>query len=452
LLKCTKKIRSYFIEYLNNIGVSLGDNIDIFILFKDFKQLKAFLENNKVNNENNEEDKTLEYKGEKINILFEFSILPCILVKTKLKLLEILEKESYIEQFDGNYPMYLNIEQVKKIIKLDVLQNNLVKPTGKNVTIALIDSGINNNIDALKSAKIIDRINITNELEKDLCGHGTMMASLLAMEMNEVIDFGNVVQNQLKGIAPNVRFIDVKVADKTGKISISDVLFALEILKEKQFDILQFSISTLIPTDGYDILSRFCKWFYDKGIFCVAPAGNSGPESYTIGAPGSSKYVFCVGASDKNDQMAFFSSRGPTIDGKLKPDFIMPGSKIISICPNATINSKKRVESQIVEISGTSASAMIFTGVLALLLELFPNITFNSLKKTLIHASKSIHYSRHSQGLGLVDIGKLFEKLHILINKPITLDKLNNSSIKIALFFSSIVLVLLILSKFLFFL
>jgi len=432
-MKCSKKIRSYFLKYLEILKLNEEDTINVFVLFSDFKKLDEFINSYKTSEK---VDNILNYHNKKITILFKFSILPCIFIQLQYSLLTILQDELFVVQIDGNYPLYLALDQVKKILKLDVLENNLVYPTGKDVIIALLDSGIDNSINGLKNIEVIERINITNEKELDTCGHGTIMASILGVNKN-FEDF------KLKGLAPNVKLIDVKIVDKEGKSSLFDALVALEILKNKEFDILHFGAVTLIPTDGWDILSRFCKYFYDKNIIIVAPAGNYGPENFTIGSPASSNYVFCIGASDKFGNIAFFSSRGPTLDGKLKPDFVMPGSKIRTIYPKPksnSINNFKIVNTlkdfyDLLEISGTSVSSIIFTSIIAFILELYPKLSINYLKMILKQSTKSLHYSRHSQGYGQVSLLNLLKKLNLIIQKPLSFRNLNLYSLKISLLF-----------------
>ena len=66
------------------------------------------------------------------------------------------------------------------------------------------------------------------------------------------------------------------------------------------------------------------------GKVVVCAAGNSGPNAKTIGCPADSPNALTVGATDDNDQVASFSSRGPNRDGTVKPDVSAPGSNIVS--------------------------------------------------------------------------------------------------------------------------
>ena len=99
-------------------------------------------------------------------------------------------------------------------------------------------------------------------------------------------------------------------------------------------------------SDGgvYNLLSSLVDDFIwrHKDYLVLYAAGNAGPGAQTIGSPGTAKNVLTVGASENNrpdqddesdnpDTMAGFSSRGPTADGRMKPDVVAPGTWILSV-------------------------------------------------------------------------------------------------------------------------
>ena len=128
-------------------------------------------------------------------------------------------------------------------------------------------------------------------------------------------------------------------------------------------------------------------------VVCVA-AGNEGPESSTIASPGISDEVITVGALDdrdtidrSDDEIASFSSRGPTIYGITKPDIVAPGVNIVSLrSPNSyldKVSKSSRIENDYFVLSGTSMATPICAGVVALLLEQNPNLTHYDVKRML---------------------------------------------------------------------
>jgi len=84
------------------------------------------------------------------------------------------------------------------------------------------------------------------------------------------------------------------------------------------------------PCDGTDAISQAVDKAVSKGVVVVVAAGNSGPDAGTITSPGCSKKGITVGAVDDNDNVPSWSSRGPTDDGRVKPDLVAPGVGITS--------------------------------------------------------------------------------------------------------------------------
>lgn len=134
---------------------------------------------------------------------------------------------------------------------------------------------------------------------------------------------------------------------------------------------------------------------WESGIVVCVAAGNSGPEYGTIASPGVSQKVITVGALDdrgtartrEDDGVAEFSSRGPTIYGKVKPDILAPGVQIVSLrAPNSYLDKlqkEARVGEHYFSLSGTSMATPICAGIVALLLEHHPGATPDEVKERL---------------------------------------------------------------------
>jgi serine protease AprX len=114
----------------------------------------------------------------------------------------------------------------------------------------------------------------------------------------------------------------------------------------------------------------------DNGIVAVVAAGNSGPRRYTIGSPGAAEKAITVGAmadvGEKGFSLADFSSRGPTADGRTKPDIAAPGVNIMAARANTT--------SSYISYNGTSMATPFTAGTVALMLDANPNLTPTQVK------------------------------------------------------------------------
>lgn len=149
----------------------------------------------------------------------------------------------------------------------------------------------------------------------------------------------------------------------------------------------------------------------------VVAAGNSGPNSETIMSPGNSSSVITVGAiNDRNARasndypIAPFSSRGPTKEGLEKPDLVAPGVNINSLS-NTNLSGYK-------SLSGTSMATPMVSGSLAVLLSKDNNLNTDQLRTKILECCTNLDKNIEEQGVGLVDIGKLFEKTKTYRRRP----------------------------------
>jgi serine protease AprX len=139
-------------------------------------------------------------------------------------------------------------------------------------------------------------------------------------------------------------------------------------------------------------------------VICVA-AGNEGPAPYSVGSPGCAREVITIGASALNDTVADFSSRGPTGDGRVKPDVLFPGVKIVAA--RAAGTSMGDVVNQLyTAASGTSMATPLAAGVCALLLQAEPSLSPAQVKARLMGTAVNLGVSPQAQGSGRADASR----------------------------------------------
>ena len=135
-------------------------------------------------------------------------------------------------------------------------------------------------------------------------------------------------------------------------------------------------------------------------MVCVA-AGNFGPAPRTVGSPGAAADAITVGAVDRADRIARFSSRGPTGDGRTKPDVCLPGADIVAARATGT-QMGEVVGERYVAASGTSMATPQASGLAALLLQAAPGLVPADIKRVLAESALDVGADPNAQGAGRV--------------------------------------------------
>ena len=144
-------------------------------------------------------------------------------------------------------------------------------------------------------------------------------------------------------------------------------------------------------------------------IVCVA-AGNTGPDERTVGSPGCARRVITVGAIDDSGAIARFSSRGPTADGRVKPDIVFPGVNIVAAQAAGTRMGQVVAEGY-VTANGTSMATPHASGVAALMLEANPDLNAEQLKTQMLAGAIDLGVGPNAQGVGQGDALKAYEQV-----------------------------------------
>lgn len=237
-------------------------------------------------------------------------------------------------------------------------------------------------------------------------GHGTHVAGT-------IVGPGTQSSGAYKGVAPAARFVDVKVFRGPNQTNSEIVLRGLDwtLSNRERYDIHVASMSLGgRASDGKDALSRAVNVAVDKGLIVVAAAGNAGPGAETIASPGAAEKAITVGAVDKQKRIASYSSRGPTLDGRMKPDLVAPGSAITSTIPPASTTTVRGFltgsrDLYYGALSGTSMAAPHVTGVVALMLETNPDLGPSDVKRILLATAQDLGPKGrdHETGYGFVN-------------------------------------------------
>jgi serine protease AprX len=271
--------------------------------------------------------------------------------------------------------------------------------TGQGVTVAVLDTGIDNLPDF--SGRLAGGVDLTNGNNpyQDSYGHGTFVAGLIAGN-------GASSSGQYSGEAPGAKLVSIKVAGADGTTHLGTLISGLQWAADHQstygIEILNISLG-FQPSKSTvsNPLDQAVEAVWNSGIAVVTSAGNAGPFNGTILSPGDDPLVITAGASDDmatapvtDDEMNDFSSVGPTSpDGWVKPDLVTSGRSVVSLAaPGSAIYSNypsARVGSANFVGSGTSFSAAITSGAAALVLADNPGLSPNQIKARLLGNASS---------------------------------------------------------------
>lgn len=220
--------------------------------------------------------------------------------------------------------------------------------TGTGIKICIVDTGIDPNHCDFPSGKIVAWADYVNGQTSpyDDHGHGTHCASISAGAYAP------------KGVAPGASLMGAKVLNSSGSGSWTQVIQGIDFGVAQGAHVESLSLGGT-GGDGTSSVALECDWAVDQGVIVVVAAGNSGSACCTIGTPGDARKIITVGASDKSDALASFSSRGPTTDGRIKPDITAPGVSINAASKGTSCGDTS--------MSGTSMATPHIAGVAALM-------------------------------------------------------------------------------------
>ncbi|MEU5964205.1 S8 family serine peptidase [Micromonospora parva] len=250
--------------------------------------------------------------------------------------------------------------------------------TGKGSTVAVLDTGADFTHPDLVG-RVADRADFTAEGGDavDHNGHGTHVAATIA-------GTGAAAQGQRRGVAPDARLMIGKVLDDHGSGEDSGIIAGMEWAAARA-DVINMSLGGSDADDGNDPLSLAVDGLSKStGVLFVIAAGNSGGA---ISSPGSAARALTVGAVDRNDKLADFSSRGPLVTSHVaKPELVAPGVDIVAARAAGT-NLQDPIDEHYEAISGTSMASPHVAGAAALLVQRHPDWTGEQIKAALVGAA-----------------------------------------------------------------
>jgi subtilisin family serine protease len=269
---------------------------------------------------------------------------------------------------------------------------------GSGVQVAVLDTGVDaTHPDLDGKVKESQDFSGSPSGTEDHFGHGTHVAATIA-------GTGAGAGGTRKGVAPKADLLVGKVLGDDGYGYDSWIIAGMEWAASEGAKVVNMSLGGG-PTDGTDPLSQAVNDITAQtGTLFVVSAGNEGADE-TVGTPGAAASALTVGAVDRADKLADFSSRGPRLgDSGLKPEITAPGVDIIAARATGTAMGSP-VDNLYTAASGTSMAAPHVTGAAVLLAQQHPDWKADQLKNALVSTAKTQpDQTVYAQGAGRVDL------------------------------------------------
>ena len=321
-------------------------------------------------------------------------------------------------------------------------------------SVANVETQVEGLIDRLKLGleldwSILEEFLLDMTPDTPVSSHGTQVAGILGADWRDPppdlnrVDFekgeydravypSESFVRRFQGVCPDIKIMDLRVSDDTGSAQEFEAIAALQFIlhlntRSTEKTIHGANISLSIPHDarnygcGKTRICEACEQLVASGVVVVAPAGNGGTVLYeTIGGaqyggyqvgsitdPGNAEGVITVGATHavKPHQygVSYFSGRGPTGDGRMKPDLVAPGEKIRTAGRGQSLSI----------VDGTSFAAPHVSGAGALLMARYSELVGQPqrIKEVLCGTATDLGRDRNFQGAGMLDTLRALQSL-----------------------------------------
>ncbi len=383
---------------------------------------------------------------------------------------DLASGERAIHRIWPDFPLEAQITRSVATTKCDAARISF-SALGEGIVWAVMDSGIDENhihfqehrnleLEGKGHKLPVEHQDFTSSEDSPLTdelGHGTHVAGIIAGEVahaerrNTALKMAYRERNpsgdvtirarkldSIAGMAPKTKLVSLKVLDKKGSGHVSNLIAAIAYVQKVNGNGRRIKIHGVNMSVGYPFDAQ---WFacgqsplcvevdrlVRSGVTVVVAAGNTGYGTISVGSsassrggidltindPGNAELAITVGATHRDSPhtygISFFSSKGPTGDGRLKPDIVAPGERIIS-CAAGANQAKDDAElgevCQYREDSGTSMAAPHVSGAVAAFLSVRKEFIErpDEVKRIFLESATDLGRERYFQGHGLLDV------------------------------------------------
>jgi serine protease AprX len=366
-----------------------------------------------------------------------FRVLPAITVTGTRDQMIAISKLPAVRSIYGNRTLSLTSEpEVRAVTGVnrawrdtEIISSNRGLPlTGKNVTVAILDTGIDSTHGdfsgrVTKNIKLADTqsanlgfnypINSESLQNTDnLYGHGTFVAGVVSGD-------GSLSGGKYSGVAPGAKLVGLSAGDLSLLYVLEGFDYLLANGKDLGVRVVNCSFSTSSVYDANDPVNVATRMLTESGINVVFSAGNTGPGQHTLNPYAAAPWVVSVGATDTQGRLASFSSRGDFGSAMFRPTLVAPGVDVVSLRGSGVANvtgalglagsdAKRLTPSELpyyTTANGTSFSAPQVAGAIALMLEANPSLTPAQVKEILQRTATPLPpYYAYETGTGMLNV------------------------------------------------
>ncbi|HEV7472751.1 MAG TPA: S8 family serine peptidase, partial [Pyrinomonadaceae bacterium] len=366
-----------------------------------------------------------------------FRVLPVITLTATRRQILAISRLPAVRSIYGNRTLTLTSEpEIRAVTGVtrawrdaEITSANRGLPvSGKNVTVAVIDTGIDGTHGDLsgrltKNIKLADTqsagIGFSYPLNSEslpntdqVYGHGTFVAGVIAGN-------GSLSGGKFSGVAPGARLVGLSAGDLTLFYVLEGFDYLLANGRSLGVGVVNCSFSANTLFDANDPVNIATKMLTEAGVSVVFSAGNSGAGAHTLNPYAAAPWVVSVGATDTQGRLASFSSRGDFGDPLLHPTLVAPGVSVVSLRGSLVANvtgaeglagadAQRLNASELpyyTTANGTSFSAPQVAGAIALMLEVNPNLTPAQVKEILQRSATPLPpYYPYEVGAGMLNV------------------------------------------------
>src|SRR5438093_1544640 len=364
-----------------------------------------------------------------------YRALPMIAITTTRAQIAAISHLSAVRSIYGNRTFNWNLEPAARNVTMvermrrnsDLIQANKgLAVTGRGVTVAVLDTGVDGTHGDL-AGRVVQNIKLADTQSlgagfnypvaapnlpntDQAYGHGTFVAGIIA---------GNGQQSASKyaGVAPNANILGLSAGDASLLFVLSGFDYLLANAAAMNVRVVNCSFSANTVFDVNDPVNVATRMLTDNGINVVFSAGNTGPGADTLNPYSVAPWVISTGATDNQERLASFSSRGEFGSALFRPTLVAPGVNTVSLRASmagtvTTIDGLGANDSSLSASelpyyttgSGTSFSTPQVTGTIALMLEANPQLTPVQVRDILQRTATPLPpYYAHEVGAGMLN-------------------------------------------------